>query len=337
MALIYANGFEDGFDTLLSGAGATLYSGLGRRGGWAMGRSSTIGTVVVPVTVPNSNTIFAGFVFSAPGMTATASGHSIVEFLESGTLHVSLHLNSDYSLSIRRGTTVLWTGEPGFALGAYRHFQMKVVISDTVGEVEVRVDGSTTPLVALSGVDTRNGATGVINQVGLRVSNQSGGDQTRLFDDFVVWDSTGSTNNTWIGDVRVDSYMPTADGDTTTMTPSSGSEHWQLVDEVPASTADYVSSATVGELDLFQMGNMAHTPSTIHGVIAVALASKSDAGGREIGITVKSGATESVGTNAALSTTAIKFVRVMEADPNGGVPWAKGAVDALQVGVKVVV
>lgn len=341
MTIIYANGFEDGLDALLpDGAMMTTRSGAGRRGGTAYGRILTgAGASTQNLTLPaNFSTLFLAFAWKTNA--TSALDRYIVELYESATKHIGIYANADGSISVHRNTTTIGTSAPGVlnTAGEYLQLQIKVVISDTVGSVEIRLNGSETPIIALSNVDTRNAGTGVVNTIRLTsYSTSSGGDLASLFDDLVVWDTTGSVNNTWLGDVRVDSYMPSGDGDTTTMAPSTGTAHWQLVDEVPASDTDYVSSASVGALDLFQMADMAHTPATVHGVVAVAQMLKSDAGAREVGITLKSGATESVGSNIALGTGSTKYQRVIETDPNGGVAWTKAAIDALQVGVKVTV
>jgi hypothetical protein len=121
------------------------------------------------------------------------------------------------------------------------------------------------------------------------------------------------------------------------MTTSSGSTHYTLVDEVPAVGTDYVESATVGNMDIYQMGNMSNTPVSIKAVVVAAHMMKDDAGTRAGALVVKSSSTESVGSDIAPGTSLSKYTRIVELDPNGSVAWTKAAVDAIQVGVKVTV
>lgn len=335
MAILYANGWEDG-DVGAAEAGVSysvcfnLPSG-GRRGGGAFFPNSSTG--LATFAIPELSTIFAHLALKTT--TGTGGTGAFIGFANGSTRHVVLEVDASGAILVNRSATLIGQSAPGVITpGVFYSIQVKVVIHDTLGSVEVRLNGSDTPVVNLANVDTRNGTTSTANNV--RLGSGVGGSST-AYDDFVIWDSTGTINNSWLGDVRVDSYLPTADGDASAMTPSSGTEHWSLVDEVPASGTDYVESDVVGATDLFQLSDMLHTPTTIHAVLPVAQMLKSDTGTREAATVLKSGATTNVGANVALATTSAKYWRVLELDPNGSVPWTKAAINAMQAGARVTV
>src|SRR3546814_17566377 len=63
------------------------------------------------------------------------------------------------------GTLLGQGSSPAIVANAWQHVEAKVVISDTVGTVEVRVEGVT--VLDLSGLDTLNSADATVAQVAL--------------------------------------------------------------------------------------------------------------------------------------------------------------------------
>jgi hypothetical protein len=97
----------------------------------------------------------------------------------------------------------------------------------------------------------------------------------------------------------------------------------------------YVYDATTGHEDLYDLANLAVTPTSIIAVQSRMFAKKSDSGSRNGQIRVKSGATEVGGTDTALPTSYAWLNRVDAVDPNTSAAWTASAVNALQVGPKV--
>jgi len=97
----------------------------------------------------------------------------------------------------------------------------------------------------------------------------------------------------------------------------------------------YVYDSTSGHEDLYDLANLAATPTSIVAVQSRMFAKKSDSGTRNGQIRVKSGATEVGGTDTVLATTYAWLNRVDAVDPNTSAAWTASAVNALQVGPKV--
>lgn len=330
MSIIFADGFDDGApaEYITLGSAPTIVTG-GRNGGSAL-RTTFYDTKIRFLTPSAPSTIFIHLALNRVGGLGT-----MVTYHSGTSDQLTISCLSDGSIQIRRGSsggTILGTSPAGlFPSSGFTSFQIKLVVHPTAGSVEFRLNGGATPAYILSGANTQGAAAATITDIEL------GGITAMLTDDVVIWDTAGTVNNDWLGDLRVDSYLPNADGDTVTMTPSTGTTHYTLVDEVPASATDYVTGDAAGEKDLFMMGNMGHTPTVVHAVIPAANMVKTDAGLRETTLVVKSGGVEYDGSSIALGTSAVKYTRVLERNPNGDVAWTKSSVDALQVGVKVTV
>jgi hypothetical protein len=98
---------------------------------------------------------------------------------------------------------------------------------------------------------------------------------------------------------------------------------------------DFNYSGTVGERDLYELGNLQGTPVAIVAVATKGFIKKSDAGARSGQVLLKSGATEVAGPDTVLSSTYTYLQRIDPTDPNTGTAWTITAVNALQVGQKV--
>jgi hypothetical protein len=113
-------------------------------------------------------------------------------------------------------------------------------------------------------------------------------------------------------------------------TPSTGSDRYAMIDESPASTSDYLTFATTGE-DIYEVADLPSTPTSISGVGALFIASKTDAGALEFRSRVKSNADYANGTTSGLSVSTLGYSDFWATDPQGGGDWTKARVDAARL------
>lgn len=153
------------------------------------------------------------------------------------------------------------------------------------------------------------------------------------YDDVYLCDTQGSTHTGYLGDLRVMTWVPTADGSHTDFAPSTGTSHYACVDEVPAnSDTDYVSSSTIGATDTYKTPGATITGS-VAGVQIAMTARKDDAGSRTVGFMV--GASQQ-GASVALSTSYTTYrTAVMETNPVTGVGWTQSDLQTQEFGVQV--
>ena len=118
----------------------------------------------------------------------------------------------------------------------------------------------------------------------------------------------------------------------TQFTPSTGA-NYTCVDEVAASTTDYVESATAAQQDLYAFTDLPHTPVNIYGVLRTAVATKDDVGTRSIKLLTKCASAVSAGADKALSFGSyVRLADTIDVDPNTSVAWTTSALNASQFG-----
>ena len=336
--------FMDGFDHYATadltkkwtsvGSTASIGSSGRRSGGNLAVTAASTGTVTKTLAAATSWVVGVAFQY-----TGSLGGNApIIALLDAGTLQCELRINPDGTLSVTRNANALTNGTSAASLsiGTFYYLEWKVTIADSIGagSCKVRINGADVITVA-TGQDLKNTANTTANQVRLgpasAVNTYNG-----LFDDFYVCDQSGSTNNDFLGDVRIDTLYPTSDGNYTAFTPSTGSSHFALVDEATPNTTDYNDGAAVNDRDSYGMGNLsALTSQTVYGVQVNAAIVKDDAGAKSAATFVRSSSTDGDGASVALGTSQVYVSQVFETDPNGSIAWTETSVNAMEAGVKV--
>lgn len=278
-------------------------------------------------------TLGVRFRVNAPGVEFPLLG-----LADGSTEQVALVLNAANTLQVQRGSTVLATGTTAILANAWNYVELKCTIGPAAGAFAVHLNGVSE--VSASGVNASASGSSVADGVEMGSASTSGSVQAGnyiYFADFYACDGTGTVNNDFLGDVRVQPLMPSADGDLSQLTPSSGATHYNLVDEVPPDgDASYVSSATAGNVDLYQLADLAAVSGNVYGVQVMAFARKDDAGTRTLAPVIKTGGVEYDGTTVGLGMTYAYLRDLWERNPQTAVPWTIADVNALQAGVKVV-
>lgn len=252
-------------------------------------------------------------------------------------VQLTVVLQSTGIIAIKRGgpagTELGATASPAIVAQAYQHVETLVTFDDTVGSVEVRVNGVT--VLSLTGVDTVQSANVECSQVAI-FTNSS--DVTVFIDDYFVYDDTGSFNNTFIGDRRVLTLFPNADTAQEDWVPSTGTDSFAMVDEAdPDDDSTFLSAAAglspspVTELGL---DNLPSGVGSISAVMTLHRSRKTDAATANMQASVVSGASASVGADRPLTEQYTYYGDVIEADPDTAAPFTPAAVDALKLKIE---
>jgi hypothetical protein len=210
--------------------------------------------------------------------------------------------------------------------------EVKIVLGTdaTSGTITVHVNGS---VVATYGsIDTNNGESASIIRLG-------GSNGNWYVDDVVIMDGTGSANNDFIGDSKIDTLYPNGEGSVMDWTYNIGSTGYEAVDE--SATADddtsYIYATTAGTEARFTIANLSDVPDDIFAVQPRYRAKKQDVGTRTMRALINSSSSEATGPTVALTISySWKWGGLFSTNPNGGGAWTTAAVNALQAGVEVV-
>jgi hypothetical protein len=257
----------------------------------------------------------------------------VLAFRDGATPQVELRLNPSNQLYITRNGTTLATSTRVLLTLLTYYIEWKVAIDDAAGVAELVIEG--TPEITLSGVDTRNAGTTVDR---FYLQGLGGGDgQSAQFDDLYLADDSGSVNNDYLGDLRVQYRAPNGNGNSSQFDGSDGNsiDNYLLVDEsVPDDDTTYVQSPDVGDKDTYTYEDLTPTAGSVPGVQIIPYAKRTDAGAREIVTVARLSGTETDSASTGLLTDYAYYPDVRETKPGGGA-WSITDVNNAEFGVKV--
>lgn len=268
---------------------------------------------------------------------ATLSGTPVLFRCYEGTTIIHLNVSWDSAtglLSVLNGaaTVTFCTASTPMVMTDWNYIELEFTIHDTTGSVKLYLNGVV--VASATGIDTRNGGTGIVDQLTF-VSSSATANPTFEFDDVYACDGVA------LGDCVVDLLLPAGAGASTGWVPSTA-PNWSAVDDFSAT--DYVG--TPGGATQKDLYTTTHVATTLTGTVVYAtqadvLVMKSDAGTppgpvrsalRSVGGTQT---TDDLVAAASLTTAAVQYYGpVKNADPNGD-PWTLARLDGMQIGVAV--
>ena len=280
----------------------------------------------------NLQTVIVGFAFFAELWPDT--DRTMFRLRQGGSAQVGVGVKPSGQLFVYVGTTstVLGTSVQGLGPGVWTYIELKATIDNAAGSVELRVNGS--PWISVSGVDTQATANAWIDEL-----NLAGWNEDVWLDDLYVCDTAGTANTDFLGDCRVITLAPDADGTTNDFTPQGGGANYLEVDDGasgPDEDATYVSASAVGAKDLYGYPALSAEPGVIKGIAVTTRARKTDAGTRSFRAVARSGTTE---TAAAASHDALASYAdtqdIFETDPDTGAAWTEAGFAAAEFGIEI--
>ncbi|MDT3707483.1 MAG: hypothetical protein ROZ09_11695 [Thiobacillus sp.] len=266
---------------------------------------------------------------------ASPSGNlPIVSLRDASSEQVTIIYLSDGTVKAVRGPAsgvVLSSSAPGaIPPGVWSYVEVSAIIHDTAGAVTVKVNGTT--VLTVTGVDTQDTANAYSTVVYFYTLNN----QTYLLNDLYLLDPGTAPNTTFLGDVRVDAYYPTADGASSQWTPTPSGAHYANVDETAPNGTDYIEADIAGYVDLFQAQDLAVTPGAFFAVQLCAAALKTDAGSRQIKGVVRRSLVNYASVGKDVSDTQKYVLNQWNTDPSTAAAWTKAGFDAAEFGVELV-
>lgn len=269
-----------------------------------------------------------GFAFRA-GIDITST-ISILRLSNSSlTPQVSLFLMANGALRLVRGssqtTNVLAETSPGLITqGAYVHLELRTNINDTTGSAELRVNGVTQ--FSISSVDTQ--ASGGSNPIYFIEFNGYGASSERgHIDDFFVWDTNGSDNNSFLGTRHVLTLTPDSNEAAQGWTGNGSAD----IDELDPddSTTEIVASDSTPVTSEFGFTNVPADYVSVAAIQTVALMKKDPAGDATVQVSALSGGSAADGSAKALTDSYTNYGDIHERNPDGNVAWTPTTVNAM--------
>jgi len=248
MSLITVEGFDHYVTADIAKKGwsvsaCTIGITNGRRGNG--GLSPTIGSGYIKKALPVASTYIMGFAMWVNVLPANTNAIAVFFDGVQGQSSIALGVDGRLLMYSGNGATLVGTSVQALQLGAWNYFEWKVTIANSAAanSCVLKVNGVNWINVA-AGTDMQPSTSAVISSVALAGNSTNsfgiGSNVGTWLDDVYICDTSGTTNNDFLGDIRVDTLYPNADGAFSAWTPSAvngAHRYWRLyVDAVLGGT-----------------------------------------------------------------------------------------------------
>jgi hypothetical protein len=340
--------FFDGFDHYNSGNGNSITTLMSTNGwtlnqtnacfttspygvGYSCGNSTNGGSNLNYITFDNQQTWIVGFAFYAISNISA----NLIQLVDGGTSQLELQAIGSGATSVyfqlTRNGTLIAGPTVTYPIGTWHYLEFKGKIDPTVGVAALKVDQVTG--LSFTG-NTRASSNSYAATVYVNMIAYGGGSGPQMYiDDLYIADGSGTFNNDFIGQARVETLYPTGDGTTTQWTTSSGTTHYSLVNQqTPDNDSSYVSDQTVGDVDLYTV-TPSLTGNTV-GVNLIHLSRKDDTALRQVATTMTVGGTAYEGNTATLASGYQYYKTMYDHNPNTSVNFTNFDISSGQFGIK---
>lgn len=329
----------DGFDYYRSEDIGKIYSVTGTptidtsvyKTGRAALKFTSVSDNFIYKEISASSNVIVGFAIRVDSL--PASTVDLIEFRTgSAGLQLKLSLRSDGNIEVFRGTTSLGTTSSGISAASWKYVEAKVYINSTAGTVDIKIEN--TSVLSLTGQNTRNDhSLNTVEQVYFRSVVSS-----TYYDDVYICNTSGTVNNGFLGKVAVITLYPNSDGTYKSAVGSDGDSvnNYQMVDETPVDTTDYISITTTSDKASFGFTDTDAEVTAVKGVKLNSVAQMNVSGVRAIRPFLRVSGTDYEGSDAYLDD-AIEIIdsHLWETNPNTASLWNIAEVEAAEGGIVV--
>jgi hypothetical protein len=221
MSLLFVDSFDhyfnvlDKYDIILGlGSQISIQSAIVRNGSAALKIFG--GNIGLQKNISAQTTLIAGFAFQLTGSPVASA--PIISFLDGNTSQIGLLITSTGNFQFFRGGglaagySALLGSQTSYALSfsTWHYLEVKVTIDGSAGVAELKVDGNY--IIQLSGQNTKATSNASASALVLGVIFNNGTEQVEYYDDLYLLNTSGSVNNTYLGDVKIQASFPTGNG-----------------------------------------------------------------------------------------------------------------------------
>jgi hypothetical protein len=305
----------------------------GKMGGYALGfYADNVSWIKPAYGLTTNDTVVLGFAFR---FSAGSSYNGYIAQLFDGlTQGVSIRgagaTGAELSVTPSTGTAYATTAGLGLVPDTWYYIELKVKCHATAGTFDLHVDGVS--VLSGSSLNTKIGTHLYHDRFKLQ-----GHYHAPIFDDLYFLDSTDTVNNTFLGQMRVETISPDGAGDSTDFTPDSGSNYARVNGVISDDDTSYVESSESNHKDLYNYAALAGVSTGIAGIAINTMCKQTDAASFNFKSVCKSGATEDADAGQPVgSFSYLSKHRIVQTDPNTASLWLPAGVNAAQFGVELV-
>lgn len=240
------------------------------------------------------------------------------------------------------GTIVAQTDNPVVTAGAYQHIELFAVCGNAGGSpgggsIEIRVNGQTVLLE--TDIDIQAQGTNSVEQFIIgQPRNAAVWEGEMDVADIHAWNTSGTVNNDFLGDVQWLAVFPTADRAAQEWTPNATGDGYTFVDESsPDGETTYIEAAfgSPGAISEFDVTNVPLLTSDVVGFVFQPMLRKTDAGDGSaqasiIQVGVSPDAVDA-GVDRPLTQVYTYYPEVFEVDPATGVRFTPSGFNSMAI------
>jgi len=278
---------------------------------------------------PTSGTIGVAARYWFTAFNSTTSRQCIAVFADIAANPLACcHVEANGALTIRNtltGAQIATTTIPVISTNSWNHIETSY--NGTTGAMEVRVNG----------VQKLTGIAATLGTVYFAHPMERIGDfvaASVLIKDLVIWDGTGSQNNSFMGTVICRRLNPDSDVTLGGWVPSTGVTGFNLLDKAVPDDLTYLSADDTPPAAMrFGFDNLPPDVTSVRGIISVVRARKIDGGDANLQVGLVSGVSIDNGADRPVTTAFTYYFDISELNPASAAPWTPVQVDAMNADV----
>lgn len=330
-------------DYWTSSGNVTIIPGAGRCGTAGLG-TNTVGGLAATIGVNAQTT--GGYMGHALFIDNTNNPVNMLVQTIDGTTQLMCLGMPDGSYRVQTGPTtalgtVLGATPPGlWHTNRYHHLGFQWILGDVgSGAAQVFVDG--VQWFSITGVKTTSGPFSIPSTVWRLLSFSWRG----VGDDHYWGDTAGAAPwNAFLGDLRVEGQVALTDavgggGFYREFTPSTGTDHGALLDDIPPNDdVDFVSGSTVGLRETVKFPNITLASGSVLGIQLMPNVIKTLSGDRQIACMARRAGIDAVGTSQGVSQTQYTYrAQMFQVDPTSGIAYTAATANASEGGIQITI
>lgn len=329
MSLLFIDGFDhyDGVVSNLGIAGYTVVTNIALSTSFSRtGARSLSGTIngassLVRPFSANYQTIGFGFGYYTTDLSTTKSIANLSrdDGTYDGSSNCTIHFSSSGQIRFTRqnafSSGIIYTSQPGLiTANVWNHLEFKITISNTVGRITCYVNG----VLAFDATGLDTVYNGNETTAGISLSPRN----TDFIDDFYIWDTNGSVNNTFLGDRKVVTLSPNDITGTAEWGVSGAASAITAMSSNDGDTSYIYAGSSVPVTSDFELSNPDATVGEIAGVQTVICARKVEAGTVTLQPSMVSGSSATNNGSHSITNSYKYYSLVHELNPATGAPWS---------------
>jgi len=343
--------FMDSFDHYSSGqllwkwdsiAGTTatvsVSAAAGRRNTAALQLIGS-GSNSVTKTVCALSSYVVGLAFKM--VNANTINRSLLNFMDDTIVHLELSVSTSGKLAITRGIagTVLSSSDTVLNTGTFYYIEMKAEISNSIsaGGVEVKING-VSAMTLPAGTDTQNLGNAEID--GIRIGPQgNAGSPIWTIDDLYIIDTLGQEMSNFLGDIRVDALLISAEGTLASWSPSSAGATMlsMIASQFPDSGTTYMFASAASDSHRFSFSGLESANGSIYGIqLNLAVAKSDTTSVMQVAGLFFSGTVSGIGSTTTVGNTSYVYVMMPTSADASGASWSSNTINKTQFGIKII-